>query len=90
MRLKYYKKLYTRLQKSTAPGRSDHRLLIGALEKLDILLATIESRESIRVGEISQELPQLPNSADDDVGTSPTLQINSMAGDSTRSSQSSG
>ena len=89
MRLKYYKKLYTRLQKSTAPGRSDHRLLIGALEKLDILLATIESRETIRVGEISQELPEPPNSADD-VGTSQGLQINSMAGDSARSSQSSG
>nr|VWO94383.1 3-isopropylmalate dehydrogenase (EC [Ganoderma boninense] len=43
-RIKYYKKLYNRLLKSTAPGRSDHRMLTGALEKLDQLLATIDSR----------------------------------------------
>ena len=49
-RLKYYKKLYSRLLKSTSPGRSDHRLLTGALEKLDKLLAAIESRANNRVG----------------------------------------
>ncbi|KNZ71445.1 Breakpoint cluster region protein [Termitomyces sp. J132] len=56
-RLKYYKKLYGRLLKSTAPGKSDHKLLIGALESLDQLLATLESRSSIRVGELDTELP---------------------------------
>ncbi|KAJ4486253.1 hypothetical protein J3R30DRAFT_3445453 [Lentinula aciculospora] len=49
-RLKYYKKLYGRLLKSTAPGRSDHRLLVGAVDKLDRLLDTLEQREIIRVG----------------------------------------
>ncbi|TBU34517.1 hypothetical protein BD311DRAFT_773593 [Dichomitus squalens] len=49
-RIKYYKKLYNRLLKSTTPGRSDHRMLSGALEKLDKLLATIDSRASVRVG----------------------------------------
>ncbi|KAF8641040.1 hypothetical protein AX17_000684 [Amanita inopinata Kibby_2008] len=50
-RLKYYRKLYSWLLKSTAPGRSDYRLLVGALEKLDVLLGIIESRQSIQVGQ---------------------------------------
>ncbi|KAI8981272.1 hypothetical protein BD414DRAFT_492160 [Trametes punicea] len=49
-RIKYYKKLYGRLLKSTTPGRSDHRLLSGALDKLDKLLATLDSRMDVRVG----------------------------------------
>lgn len=49
-RLKYYRKLYSRLLKSTTPGRSDHRLLVGALDKLDKLLETLETREQIHVG----------------------------------------
>ncbi|KAJ3719826.1 hypothetical protein C8R42DRAFT_671889 [Lentinula raphanica] len=49
-RLKYYKKLYGRLLKSTAPGRSDHKLLVGAVDKLDRLLETLEQREILRVG----------------------------------------
>ncbi|KAJ7619111.1 hypothetical protein DFH06DRAFT_1273849 [Mycena polygramma] len=49
-RLKYYRKLYSRLLKSTTPGRSDHRLLVGALDKLDKLLDTMETREQIKVG----------------------------------------
>lgn len=48
-RLKYYKKLYGRLLKSTAPGRSDHKLLVGAMEKLERLLATVEGRFGIRL-----------------------------------------
>lgn len=48
-RLKYYKKLYSRLLKSTTPGRSDHRLLIGALDKLDRLMSTLEVRGDIQV-----------------------------------------
>lgn len=47
-RLKYYKKLYARLLKSTNPGRSDHRLLVGANEKLDELLE--KSRKKISMG----------------------------------------
>ncbi|KAF8622886.1 hypothetical protein AX15_006651 [Amanita polypyramis BW_CC] len=49
-RLKYYRKLYNRLLKGTVVGRSDHRLLLRALEKLDALLDTIDSRQSIKVG----------------------------------------
>ncbi|CAG8465277.1 4206_t:CDS:10 [Ambispora gerdemannii] len=37
-RLQYYKKLYMRLLKSTAPGRSDHQLLFSANQRLDILI----------------------------------------------------
>ncbi|KAI6162269.1 hypothetical protein EDD17DRAFT_1580833 [Pisolithus thermaeus] len=48
-RLQYYRKLYSRLLKSTTPGRSDYRLLTGALEKLDTLLETLDSRVSCRV-----------------------------------------
>ncbi|MCO5607462.1 hypothetical protein L7F22_061658 [Adiantum nelumboides] len=43
-RLKYYKKLYARLLKSTQPGRSDHRLLVAANEKLDELLELSKRR----------------------------------------------
>ncbi|KAH8102432.1 hypothetical protein BXZ70DRAFT_1006358 [Cristinia sonorae] len=53
-RLKYYRKLYSRLLKSTTPGRSDHRLLTGALEKLDSLLATLDQRATLYVGSSSQ------------------------------------
>lgn len=48
-RLKYYKKLYGRLLKSTAPGRSDHKLLVGAMEKLERLLANVEGRFNARL-----------------------------------------
>ncbi|KAJ7786407.1 hypothetical protein B0H16DRAFT_1490345 [Mycena metata] len=57
-RLKYYRKLYSRLLKSTTPGKSDHRLLIGALDKLDKLLDTVETREQIKVG-ASQVAPEV-------------------------------
>jgi len=49
-RLLYYRKLYNRLLKSTVPGRSDHRLLTGALEKLDDLLETLDGRCQVKVG----------------------------------------
>lgn len=49
-RLQYYRKLYSRLLKSTTPGRSDHRLLTGALGKLDALLATLDDRANNGVG----------------------------------------
>ncbi|KAJ7103442.1 hypothetical protein B0H15DRAFT_767714 [Mycena belliarum] len=57
-RLKYYRKLYSRLLRSTTPGRSDHRLLVGALDKLDRLLDTLDTREQIKVG-LSQGPPEL-------------------------------
>jgi hypothetical protein len=49
-RLRYYKKLYGRLLKSTAPGRSDYRLLVVALEKLGNLLTTLEERANLKAG----------------------------------------
>ncbi|EIW86628.1 hypothetical protein CONPUDRAFT_134026 [Coniophora puteana RWD-64-598 SS2] len=48
-RIQYYRKLYNRLLKSTTPGKSDHRLLTSAVEKLNVFLATLESRATIRV-----------------------------------------
>ncbi|KAI0094766.1 hypothetical protein BDY19DRAFT_914501 [Irpex rosettiformis] len=55
-RLKYYRKLYSRLLKSTTPGRSDHKLLSSALDKLDSLLNTLEEKAAIRVDGGSQPL----------------------------------
>lgn len=55
-RLKYYRKLYSRLLKSTTPGRSDHRLLTGAIDKLDQLLSTLEQRSLMNVAGPSQPL----------------------------------
>lgn len=49
IRLKYYKKLYSRLLKSTQPGRSDHRLLVGANEKLDELVEKSKRRLAVSV-----------------------------------------
>ncbi|KAJ9475115.1 DH domain-containing protein [Pseudozyma hubeiensis] len=49
IRLKYYKKLYSRLLKSTQPGRSDHRLLVGANEKLDELVDKSRRRLAVSV-----------------------------------------
>ncbi|KXN89941.1 Rho guanine nucleotide exchange factor 37 [Leucoagaricus sp. SymC.cos] len=50
-RLKYYKKLYSRLLKTTEPGRSDYRLLVGALDTLEFLLGVVESRSTIQPGD---------------------------------------
>lgn len=66
-RLKYYKKLYNRLLKSTTPGRSDHRLLIGALDKLDGLLDTLDSRANVQVGSSSRESIPPPQESEDEV-----------------------
>ena len=49
IRLKYYKKLYSRLLKSTQPGRSDHRLLVAANEKLDELVDKSKRRLAVSV-----------------------------------------
>ena len=49
IRLKYYKKLYARLLKSTQPGRSDHRLLVAANDKLDDLLEKSKKRVAVSI-----------------------------------------
>lgn len=46
MRLKYYQKLYNRLLKNT-----DNRLLIDAVETLNMLIAIQDSRQTIQVGD---------------------------------------
>lgn len=43
--------------KTTAPGKSDHKLLVRALEKLDKLLDTLENRSTIRVESIGGPAP---------------------------------
>ncbi|KAJ1045073.1 hypothetical protein NDA14_007927 [Ustilago hordei] len=49
IRLRYYKKLYSRLLKSTQPGRSDHRLLVRANDKLDELVEKSKRRLAVSV-----------------------------------------
>ena len=56
-RLKYYKKLYARLLKSTKPGRSDHSLLLSATETLDRLFHRVETRLGVSVT-VSEHGPQ--------------------------------
>ena len=46
MRLKYYQKLYNRLLKNT-----DNRLLLDAVDTLNMLIATLDSRQTIQVGD---------------------------------------
>jgi hypothetical protein len=48
-RLRYYKKLYTRLLRSTKEGKSDHKLLLVANDRLDNLLSQVEARLSVGV-----------------------------------------
>lgn len=67
LRLKYYKKLYSRLLKSTVPGRSDYNLLLGALDKLDRLLETLEMQEQLKVGSSPQPPPDAPELGEDEV-----------------------
>ncbi|CCM05170.1 uncharacterized protein FIBRA_07379 [Fibroporia radiculosa] len=50
-RLDYYRRMYFRLLKSTVPGKSDHRSLSAALEKIEKLLATQEKRVAIVVNQ---------------------------------------
>ncbi|KAF8807492.1 hypothetical protein BYT27DRAFT_7138428 [Phlegmacium glaucopus] len=54
-RLKYYQKLYNRLLKNT-----DNRLLIGAVETLNLLIATLDSRNTIQVGAQDQAFSTPP------------------------------
>lgn len=50
-RLRYYRKLYARLLRSTKEGRSDHRLLVVANQRLDGLVSQTESRLETDVNE---------------------------------------
>lgn len=50
-RLRYYRKLYSRLLQSTTEGRSDHRLLATASQRLETLVADVEARLEFDVSE---------------------------------------
>ena len=52
-RVRFYKRLYSRLLRGTQPGRSDHQLLKAANEKLDSLLEIIQQREATSVLRVS-------------------------------------
>jgi hypothetical protein len=56
-RLKYFKRLYARLLKGTQPGRSDHKLLADAAEKLVKLLAILDARAMVLAGSSSPTAP---------------------------------
>lgn len=50
-RLRYYRKLYARLLRSTKEGRSDHRLLLVANQRLEALVSECEARLDVDVSE---------------------------------------
>jgi hypothetical protein len=56
-RLRYYRKLYARLLRSTKEGRSDHRLLVVANQRLDGLVYQSESRLEMDVADEEQDSP---------------------------------
>ncbi|KAI0691336.1 hypothetical protein BC835DRAFT_122657 [Cytidiella melzeri] len=57
-RLRYYRKLYSRLLKNTAPGSKDHKLLSAALEKLANLTKNLEERAAVRVDQGLKSVPE--------------------------------
>ena len=57
-RLRYYRKLYARLLRSTKEGRSDHRLLVVANQRLEGLVNQTESRLETDVTDEDQDSPQ--------------------------------
>lgn len=62
-RLRYYGKLYARLLRSTKEGRSDHKLLVTANQKLDGLVNQVERRLDCDVAEDENQ----PSSRGDEV-----------------------
>ncbi|WRT65017.1 uncharacterized protein IL334_001958 [Kwoniella shivajii] len=50
-RLRYYRKLYARLLRSTKEGRSDHKLLVVANQRLEELVNQVETRLESDVSE---------------------------------------
>lgn len=64
-RLRYYRKLYARLLRSTKEGRSDHRLLVVANQRLDELVSQTEMRLEIDVSdEESVDVSRPPSGAE--------------------------
>lgn len=55
-RIKYYQKLYGRLLKNSAPGKSTDKKLVEAVGKLERLLTVVEERSSIRLSGPSQTI----------------------------------
>jgi len=56
-RLRYYRKLYARLLRSTKEGRSDHRLLVVANQRLEGLVTQTETRLEMDVADDEQVSP---------------------------------
>ena len=72
-RLKYFKKLYGRLLKGTQPGRNDYKLLVGAGEKLDRLLAILDTRANIKAGSPTPAAPVVEDEVVVDLRSTPSL-----------------
>ncbi|KAI0321365.1 Dbl homology domain-containing protein [Amylostereum chailletii] len=66
-RLKYYKKLYGRLLKATQPGKSDYKLLLGASDKLEKLLAMVDTRSKITPSGLPPPPPKTHMATEDEV-----------------------
>ncbi|WVQ97824.1 hypothetical protein IAU59_004939 [Kwoniella sp. CBS 9459] len=67
-RLRYYRKLYARLLRSTKEGRSDHKLLVVANQRLEALVNQVEGRLEMDVSEEDgheQNLSSAANSGGD-------------------------
>lgn len=56
-RLRYYKKLYARLLRSTIPGRSEYLLLLRAVTLLNTLCDLAHNRPRIRVFDLEATSP---------------------------------
>lgn len=64
-RIKYYQKLYGRLLKNSAPGKSTDKLLISAVEKLERLLSISEERAKLPpLGESPQQWESIDEGSD--------------------------
>jgi hypothetical protein len=61
-RLRYYRKLYARLLRSTKEGRSDHRLLVVANQRLEALVELVEGRLELDVSEEPEVTTSAPGS----------------------------
>ena len=72
-RLRYYRKLYARLLRSTKEGRSDHRLV--ASQRLEALVVEVEARLEVDIGEEDRLEPSLSGSSGDR-SREPSWQVN--------------
>lgn len=64
-RLRYYRKLYSRLLQNTTEGRSDHRLLLVANQKLEGLIGEVEARLELDVSDQESPPPSTAGSTGD-------------------------